>query len=272
MSDFSQRLARFASALDSATNVESVWELGCEFARGEGFDKVSYHAVRPDADAPDHRAEYHVKTTGFPEEWLQRYLDEHLHLIDPITQRALVSTAPFQWSTVTEAPDLEPRARQFVRDLKAAGVGDGVALQAFGPNLRSAYVGLGFAEPPAEPLPRERLLGLSFAAQVAHLAVCRIDDAQVEYDTAQISLREAEVLTHMAQGYSTVRIAKALGVSRHTVDALQRRIFAKLGVSDRTSAVVYGLAAGLIQVPVVHPTTPPARTPGASRKGAAEHV
>jgi DNA-binding CsgD family transcriptional regulator len=37
-----------------------------------------------------------------------------------------------------------------------------------------------------------------------------------------------------------------MGVSRHTVDTIMRRLFGKLDVTDRTRAAVRGLAFGLI--------------------------
>lgn len=56
-----------------------------------------------------------------------------------------------------------------------------------------------------------------------------------------LTKREKEVLDHLARGCSNRQIARSLGISERTVKNHLRNIFTKLGVSDRTSAVVKAL-------------------------------
>lgn len=58
--------------------------------------------------------------------------------------------------------------------------------------------------------------------------------------------RETEVLRLMAAGYSNREIADAIGVSEGTVKNHVSSILSKLGVRDRTRAVLKGLELGLI--------------------------
>ena len=58
--------------------------------------------------------------------------------------------------------------------------------------------------------------------------------------------RETEVLRLMAGGYSNREIADALGLSEGTVKNHISNVLAKLGVRDRTRAVLKALAEGLI--------------------------
>ena len=67
-------------------------------------------------------------------------------------------------------------------------------------------------------------------------------------DLISMSPREIEILRWIARGKSTPVIAEILGISRHTVDTLMRRIFEKLSVHDRTAAAVKGLQMGLLEV------------------------
>jgi DNA-binding NarL/FixJ family response regulator len=60
-----------------------------------------------------------------------------------------------------------------------------------------------------------------------------------------LSVREAQVLHSLAQGLSNKEIASALGLSIGTVKTHLRHIFRKLGVPDRTSAVVAVLRSGM---------------------------
>lgn len=60
--------------------------------------------------------------------------------------------------------------------------------------------------------------------------------------------REVEVLTMMAEGSGNKAIARALGISEHTVKFHVGSIMAKLNASSRTEAVTLGLRQGLIMV------------------------
>jgi DNA-binding CsgD family transcriptional regulator len=52
----------------------------------------------------------------------------------------------------------------------------------------------------------------------------------------RLSRREGEAMSLVAEGCANAEIAERLGVSRHTVDTLLRRSFAKLGAQNRTQA------------------------------------
>ncbi len=61
-----------------------------------------------------------------------------------------------------------------------------------------------------------------------------------------LTAKETEVLRLMAGGYSNREIAEALGLSEGTVKNHVSVVLSKLGVRDRTRAVLKGLADGLI--------------------------
>lgn len=65
----------------------------------------------------------------------------------------------------------------------------------------------------------------------------------------ELTLREAEVLGLVTQGKTNQEIAEILFISKATVKVHVRRIIAKLGVSDRTQAVVRALELGLAPHP-----------------------
>ena len=56
--------------------------------------------------------------------------------------------------------------------------------------------------------------------------------------------REMEVLRYLAQGLGNKQIATRLGLSARTVQTHLTRIFAKLGVTSRTEAVLYAVRQG----------------------------
>ncbi|GLX00064.1 response regulator transcription factor [Microtetraspora sp. NBRC 16547] len=61
-----------------------------------------------------------------------------------------------------------------------------------------------------------------------------------------LSRRETEVLSLVARGLTNAEIGTALFISEATVKTHLLRVFAKLGVSDRTAAVTTALGRGLL--------------------------
>jgi DNA-binding CsgD family transcriptional regulator len=68
-----------------------------------------------------------------------------------------------------------------------------------------------------------------------------------ELEPAVLTPREIEVLELAAQGLSARRSAERLGVSAATVRTHLENIYAKLGVTDKASAVADALRQGLIR-------------------------
>jgi DNA-binding NarL/FixJ family response regulator len=64
-----------------------------------------------------------------------------------------------------------------------------------------------------------------------------------------LSPRELEILQAVARGLSNRDIGRKLYVSQATVKTHLLRIFAKLGVDDRTAAVTVALERGIIRLP-----------------------
>lgn len=63
-----------------------------------------------------------------------------------------------------------------------------------------------------------------------------------------LSTREIEILEHIARGSSNKEIAKTLNISDQTVKNHITSILKKLGVNDRTAAVVYALRKNWIKL------------------------
>jgi len=65
---------------------------------------------------------------------------------------------------------------------------------------------------------------------------------------APLSQRQIEVLELLAKGLSNKEIANVLGFTTDGTKAHLRAIFARLGVADRTEAVVHAIQRGLVRV------------------------
>lgn len=87
----------------------------------------------------------------------------------------------------------------------------------------------------------EPVLHPAIAVKVARLwAHRRISVGQQA--TEQLSLREREILELAAKGLRNKAIADKLNISVRTVEGHFNRIFAKLGISSRTEAVLYAIS------------------------------
>jgi DNA-binding NarL/FixJ family response regulator len=76
----------------------------------------------------------------------------------------------------------------------------------------------------------------------------KIIRAVVNRDRADLTLREIEVLTHLAMGKTNPQIAEDMSVVRRTVATHIENILMKLGVNNRVQAVVAGIKLGLIDL------------------------
>jgi len=65
---------------------------------------------------------------------------------------------------------------------------------------------------------------------------------------AQLSAREIEVLALIGKGLSNKEVGRALNVTEATVKGHVTSLFTKLGVSDRTQAILAGIKRGIIQL------------------------
>jgi DNA-binding NarL/FixJ family response regulator len=65
----------------------------------------------------------------------------------------------------------------------------------------------------------------------------------------QLTPREAEVLAVVARGLSNAEVGQALSIGESTVKTHLLRIFAKLGVDDRTAAVTLAYERGILLPP-----------------------
>lgn len=68
-----------------------------------------------------------------------------------------------------------------------------------------------------------------------------------EAPTPTLTPRQREVLHLVAEGYSSVDIARELRLSRHTVKNYMERILDRLGARDRNEAVAIALRQGILE-------------------------
>jgi LuxR family transcriptional regulator/LuxR family quorum-sensing system transcriptional regulator CciR len=237
-------ISEFLDALPDMQGNGDLWALSLEFMRGRGVRMVSYHHYGGETGAPL------IRTDGFPEDWVEHYVEDRLFLVDPIPAFAARSTEPFFWSDIATRTALLQQEEDYLEELRAARLGEGLGVPVFGPMSCDGYVGLGFGgERP--PLRQGEVREMQLAAQAAHLTYCGIVSRQ-QQAAVRLSPRERDVLFWIARGKSNAMISEIIGISPHTVDTHVRRIFDKLGVADRTTAAIKGMGSGLLIAQPAH--------------------
>lgn len=177
---------------------------------------------------------------NMPDAWCDAY-PLKLRYEDPLPDLALRLCRPLRWS---EARSMEPPGRleePFYAFLAGLGFDEGLALPTYGPGARTGFVGLPAVQ--GASTSEEIAASAHAIAQMSFLRYCELIDVQAPSDV-RLSERELDVVYWIAMGKSNSVIAEILGISAETVDSYVRRAFRKLGVSDRTSAVLHSVLAG----------------------------
>ena len=236
------RLRDFESGVEAASTPDAVWQVFSGYFAGTEIDRICYLHLPPPG-APDAR-EVRMRAEGFAEGLVTRYIEERHYRSNPVIAAARDTLEPVYWEDAVASAGLSEEEREFVASYRAAGIGAGVGIPAFGPNGRDGQCGLGFA-PGVRRLRPPVLREYQWVCQLAHLRYCAILIPTLR-PAPRLSGRELEVLKWVACGKSNGLIGDILGISAHTVDAHVRRLCLKLGVSDRISAAVRGIGVGLV--------------------------
>ncbi|MEO0912472.1 MAG: LuxR family transcriptional regulator [Pseudomonadota bacterium] len=236
-------LLGFLQRVEAATWSEPLWHDLIAFCNDAGFPIISYHHMPP-IGAPD-EGRVRVVTHGYPQAWAEGYIRRKLFRVDPRPAYAFRRETAIFWTEISDLEGQSEEERNFIKELEAADIGDGLAIPAFGPGGRNGYFGLGFGGARRALDVGERTV-MQAACLAGHLKYCSLMRESLPVPP-QLSQRELEILEWVARGKSNTVIAEILGISAHTVDAYLRRVFVKLGTADRITAAIRGLGMGVIR-------------------------
>ena len=189
---------------------------------------------------PDPRVGRVMTNMGMSRIW-ERHYRARLYLCDPLPGIALQRAGSFAWPYGIDLETLKPQEQRYHQIAAKHGLAAGIGTACYGPNGRAGFLGAPW--PHEQPPSGEVVLAVNQIAQVSFLRYCQLFREAI--DVQPLSNRELEVVKWMCRGKSNPVIAEIIGVSRSSVDAYIRRIFAKLDVTDRTAACVRAHTLGL---------------------------
>ncbi len=236
-------LEDYIETTQNCTTEEGLFRQFDIFVGSYGVDVSTYHIVAENLRAVP--VEIGLVRENFPNDWVKHYMDMQYAKIDPVIEQSRREARPFHWFDVDQKLNLSPKQQQFLTELREAGLTDSLAIPVFGPKGTMAYFGLGTVGDTLD-ISDADMLELQFACLQTHnryLDLARIDE---KVPAKRLSPRENEVLSLVAAGLSNNFIAERLGISENTVDTMLRRVFKKLDVNNRISAVLRGIGSGLI--------------------------
>ena len=225
--------------IDEAATRDDVLDVLAEFYRARGFQSFCF--VIPMVTKPD---QFRLYERGMPPEWMRRYLERDFDLIDPVSTAATTRNEVGTLGELLKQLTVNDVGRLFVEEATRMGLTDGLAIPTSG--LRHARGFFGVDNVAAEDLAKVDRSLMCAVAQHAHLRIDRIEE---EHGAGidGLSPREAEILNWVAAGKSNPEIAMILGISEATVGTHLKRLFTKLGVHDRVSAVLAGFKLGMLR-------------------------
>ncbi|MBY6218006.1 helix-turn-helix transcriptional regulator [Qipengyuania aquimaris] len=232
----------FFTEIAESPDVGSLWDSLKKAAATYGADKFSYHFTPVFASQVSRETQ--VMAEGFSLAWLDLYESADFRSVDPIPDVVMKAGHTISWDEALEQVEHSPEVEAFVSAMQEYGIVNGFGVPLYGPDDRDAYGAFGFPEGHVPEV--EQIVALTIIARAAHDRVCQL--VNVEEGEIAFSRREAEVLELIAQGKSNPIIAQVLGISPDTVSTYVRRIYAKLGASDRVGAVIKALKLKLISL------------------------
>lgn len=210
----------------------------------QGVTAISYHLTPPFYSQVSKRSS--VFHAGYPQDIISTYLDPDFMESDPIPDHVMSIGHVMTWKQVIADQKLTEKHQNFLKVSIEKGFIDGVAVPLFGPQSRNSYFSMNFGKAISsedEAVVRP-LIGL---AQSCHRRICAIIN-QAGESLPVLSEREGEVLYWISRGKSNGDMAAILAISEATIDTYIRRLFKKLNVHDRISAVIVGLSSSLIKL------------------------
>lgn len=230
------------SKIEALTDVGEVLWYAVGVCEAQGVVRQSYHFT-PLFDSPTSPKAV-VYAHGFEAEWLKCYDESDFRRKDPIPERIMAFGAMMTWEEAQKLAPNSPANEEYFAAMRKFRLIHGFGLPLFGPHGRSAYASFDFNYP-VDRVPDEKIGLIRSVSQAAHQRVCVLMEATRE--PIELSIREKEVLAWIAKGKSLSVIADILEISHDTVKTYAKRIYAKLGTTDRIGAVVKALKLGLIR-------------------------
>ena len=223
----------FLGIIDEISSAESVQELIASCEKYADYRCGIYHHI-PAIGAYNYNALNRFWSIGLSEDVTQ-YLERKSDAPDSAMKYIFSKARPYWMSDLLEAEELSSEKDQYRINLSLKYVGDGLLLPLFGPFNKRGYIFASFNKSREfyDPIFTWQVLGI---LQAVHIRYCMILEGL--RTSVKLTGRESEVLELITFGKTNPEIGIILGITSNTVSGHVKRIFLKLGVTDRVTAAL----------------------------------
>jgi LuxR family transcriptional regulator, quorum-sensing system regulator SolR len=238
-------LKLLCDAFDAMERARSSDELRLEmhkFAKEMGFEHFAYALT---INAPSLKPQQYI-ISGFPPEWVKRYVSRGYFKVDPLVRHAESSTLPAIWS---DRMFHDGKSATFWEEAHAFGLAAGLS---FSVHEQPGVTGI-FSLARDKPLD---MRGADLAALVGraqmfatllHHAVARIDLPRLlPEQSVLLTARERECLKWAADGKTAWEIGQILSIAERTAVFHVNNVIQKLGATNKTQAIVRAVTLKLL--------------------------
>ena len=224
--------------LDEANTPDEALDYLSDFFTSHGFNSFAF--IIPHLTTRD---QFRFCEKGLSKSFTKRYIQDHLHLHDPIPKAATRLKDVITLHELIAGLTLSESEQEFIDKLPSFDIIDGLIVPTCGLYHARGYFFLSCGT--QEVLLKADRPVLKAVSQYSHL---RIDELRVNQGEHRhvLSNREREVLEWVGAGKSNFEVAAILGISEATVSTHLKRLFSKLGVHDRVTAALVGFKLGLL--------------------------
>ena len=200
---------------------------------------------------PDTKVAEYVLTGRYPESWREIYEAKSYAVVDPVVRYVRKSQEPFRWRDAVEEFRLDAHSgkmQRMMRDAARNGLHDGYVFPVHGDRGLVGYLSVGGTPVDLTPLQMALLDATAKRAFWTVLRVCQpeIAEEMTAPVSVQLTRREMEALSRLADGLTSNEIGQVLNISSNTVDWYMNGIQDKLGAKNRHHAVAIAFRLGLM--------------------------
>lgn len=237
MKEWAQDLLTLIAADDTDDEV-AVFERIKTAAQTLGFEYCAYGRRLP---LPLSQPKIQV-INNYATAWQERYMEAGYLAVDPTIEHGRRTNTPLVWQD-----DVFAATPQLWDEAQAIGLRVGWAQSSFDGYGVGGMLTLVRSHEPLTPSELDaKEVPMRWLVQIAHLTLSKAFSGPQHTPTVSLTPRETEVLKWHADGKTSDEIAEILTISIDTVKFHTKNAVAKLGSSNKTSAVIRAAMLGLL--------------------------
>ena len=234
---------RFIADIDASRHLDDVFVALRQQMERLGFERFTYWLL-----CPEHGPRRPIYISSYPQEWVNRYVEQNYASEDMVGRQAARVMRPFTWDSITRNPHLTNPQRLIFNESSEFGLHSGASVPIHGPGKAkgSFSVASDLKEEDFAKLFLMRRHEIHLIATYAHEKILTFGMELPAELNIKLSPRELEILTWTARGKTRWEISSILSVSEDTIKNHLDHCCQKLRVCNKTHAVAVALQHALI--------------------------